>query len=107
MGRARQAAKSAIVREGSTVPETTDDMIAAKIGGGTAMIEMAIGLRSAGEGQGRGRGIVNTIANTRTDIDRGHVLEGTEGIDREVTSVVAKMIVTESLRTTSLVAREV
>jgi hypothetical protein len=99
--------KSAIVREGSIAPETTDDAIAVRTGGATAMTEMATGLRSAGEGQDRGRGTVNTIASTCTNIDHGHVLESTEGIDREVTSVVVKMIVTESLRTTSLVARGV
>jgi hypothetical protein len=107
MGRARPVAKSVIAREGSIAPETTEDAIAVRTGGATAMTEMATGLRSAGEGQGRGHGTVSTIANTRTNIDRGLVLESTEDIDRGVTSVAARKIVTESLGTTSLVARGV
>jgi hypothetical protein len=106
-GMARPAVKSVIAREGSIALEMTDDVIAVETSGGIVMTEMATGLRSAGEGQDRGRGTVNTIANTRTNIDHGHVLESTEGIDRGVTSVAARKIVTESPGTTSLVARGV
>lgn len=108
MARATQTVMSATVRGGSIALETTDDAIAAGTGGGIVMTEMETGQTSAGGGQGRGQEIVITSANIPTDTDHDLVPENTEGIDQEVTSADARMIVTDHREMiASTVAQEV
>lgn len=71
------------------------------------MTEMETGQTSAGGGQGRGQEIVITSANIPTDTDHDLVPENTEGIDQEVTSADARMIVTDHREIASTVAQEV
>jgi hypothetical protein len=105
MARARQDVRSAIVRGGSTTLEMIGDATAAEIDGETVTIEMAIGLRSVGGDRGRVRGIVSTIANTRTDIGHGRVPKSTEDTVREAANVGAMRTATKSLGTTNMDAR--
>lgn len=107
MARATQTVMSATMRGGSIALETTDDAIAAGTGGGIVMTGMETGQTSAGGGQGRGQEIVITSANIPTDTDHDLVPENTEGIDQEVTSADARMIVTDHREIASTVAQEV
>ena len=108
MERATQAAKSATERGGSIALETTNDAIAAETGGGIVMTERGKGQKSAEGGLGRDQEIVTTSASIHTDIGHGHAKENTaEGIDREVTSADARMIVTGHRETASTTAQEV
>ena len=107
MARGMQAARSATERGGSIALETIGDAIAAETGGGIVMTEMGTGQKSAEGGQGRDQGIVITSARVHTDIGHGHAQESTEGIDREVTSADARMIVTDHRKTASTAAQEV
>lgn len=107
MARVMQAVMPATGRGGSIVLVTTDDAIVARTGGRIVTTEMGIGQKSAEGGQGRDQGIVITSARVHTDIGHGHAQESTEGIDREVTSADARMIVTDHRKTASTAAQEV
>lgn len=98
---------SATVRGGSIALETIDDATAAGTGGGIVMTEMETGQTSAGGGQGRGQEIVIMSANIPTDTDHDRVPENIGGIDQEVTSADARMIVTDHRKTASTAAQEV